>query len=161
MLIREWEGSTTWTVNVGMVTGSFRHWIEKMGHFGGLWKPLCNVVKWNFASFTFLTVFVVMGSQNYHLMMVVVCSFLLSLVRKTCPFGGMQGRQRAQPQIKQTWNFDSFTFLTVLGGNGKPKLSSDDGGGSFLSSLVGNTGWWIMMEWALDQGWWNKCSQWT
>ena len=24
--------------------------------------------------------------------------------------------------------------------NGKPKLSSDDGGGSFLSSLVGNTG---------------------
>ena len=25
-------------------------------------------------------------------------------------------------------------------GNGKPKLSSDDGGGSFLSSLVGNTG---------------------
>ena len=52
----------------------------------------------------------------------------------------MQGCQRAQPQIIQTRNFAAFKFLTILAVMGSLKPSSDDGGGSFLLSLVRKNG---------------------
>ena len=71
--------------------------------------------------------------------------FLSSLVRKTGPFWGVCENLYAMWSKSTTpdqtdMKFSLFYIFHCPCGNGKPKLSSDDGGGSFLSSLVGKTG---------------------